>query len=317
MQLVVALGLAAALVASAVLKLAAPRTSRDALATFGVPERARVYIWGALIVAELALGVGVALRSDIAAWTASALLLVYAGALLGAILTGREGAPCGCFGERSRVSRWGIARTVALAAGLFALPWLPDRLSTDGWLAFGLAIALAGVAGLSVVTLSLAREVGRLRGDQLVAQAALEPAVPGAPIGAYSSLAHWFPTDRDSLAVAIFTSESCALCNALAPDLNAFAKTPDVDVLFFDDVNDATAWAEMRVPGSPYAIALDSSGVVRSKGTFSSVAQLKGILAAAERRPRVSELAPAVTDGTSRRAIFRTRRALPARRYRL
>jgi Methylamine utilisation protein MauE len=282
-QLVVALGLAAALVTSAVLKLASPRASRDALATFGIPERARAYVWGALIVAELSLGIGVALGSDIAAWTASALLLVFAGALLGAILTGREGAPCGCFGKRSRVSRWGIARNVALAAGLFALPWLPDELSTEGWLAFGLAIALAGVAVLSLATLALAREIGLLR-RHLVPQAALELPDEGAPIGAYSSLAHWFPPDRDSLAVAIFTSESCALCNALAPELNAFAKSPDVDVLFFNEVNDATAWAEARVPGSPYAIALDSSGVVRSKGTFNSVAQLEGILAAAERR---------------------------------
>lgn len=279
MQLVVALGLGAALVTSAALKLASPRASRDALATFGIPEHARAYVWAAVTVAELTLGIGVALGSDIAAWTAAALLLVFAGALLGAILTGREGAPCGCFGSRSRVSRWGIARNVALAAALLALPWLPDELSTEGWLAFGLAIALAGVGVLSLVTLALSREIGLLR-RYVVPQAALELTGEGAPIGAYSSLAHWFPRDRDSPAVAIFNSESCALCNALAPELNAFAKRPDVDVLFFDQVNDATAWSEARVPGSPYAIALDSRGVVRSKGTFNSVAQLEGILAA-------------------------------------
>jgi thiol-disulfide isomerase/thioredoxin len=136
---------------------------------------------------------------------------------------------------------------------------------------------------LSVVTLGLAREIGLLR-RHLGPPAALELPGEAAPIGAYSSLAHWFPTDRNSLAVAIFTSESCALCNALAPELNAFAKSPDVDVLFFDEVNDATVWAEARVPGSPYAIALDSSGMTRSKGTFSSVAQLEEMLAAAERR---------------------------------
>jgi hypothetical protein len=283
MQFVVALGMAAALVTSAVLKLASPRASRDALATFGIPEPVRQYVWGALIVAELTLGVGIALGSDIAAWTASALLLVFAGALLAAILTGREGAPCGCFGKRSRVSRWGIARNVVLAAGLFALPRLPEELSTDGWLAFGLVIALAGVAVLSLVTFALAREVGMVRRAPLP-QAALELPDEGRSIDAYSSLAHWFPTDRDSLAVAIFTSEACALCNALAPELNAFAKSPDLDVLFFNDVDDAATWAEARVPGSPYAIALDSRGVVRSKGTFSSVAQLEGILAAAEPR---------------------------------
>jgi hypothetical protein len=282
-QVVVALGLAAALVTSAVLKLASPRASRDALATFGIPVRVRAYVWAALIIAELTLGIGVALGSDIAAWTASALLLVFAGALSAAILTGREGAPCGCFGKRSRVSRWAIARNVALAAGLFALPWLPDELSTDGWLAFGLGIALAGVAVLSLVTLALARQIGLSR-RHADPQAAPEVSNEGALVGAYSSLAQWFPTDRGSLAIAIFTSEACALCNALAPELNAFAKSRQVDVLFFDAVNDATAWVEARVPESPYAIVLDHSGVVRSRGSFSGVAQLEGILTAAERR---------------------------------
>lgn len=284
MQLVVGLGLAAALIASALLKVAASRSSREALATFGIPEGARTVLWTALVVTELGLAAGVSLGFDLAAWAASALLTVYAVAMGAAIAAGREGAPCGCFGSRSRVSRAALARNVVLAAAFAALPWLPDqRLSTDGWLAVGLAVSLAGVAALAVATLALAREVGVLR-RQLVPQAALEIPGEGAPLGAHSQLAEWFAPERETLALAVFTSESCALCNSLALSLNAFARSPDAQVLFFDEVNDAAAWAQAAVPGSPYAIALDRDGIVRAKGTFNSIAQLEGILATAERR---------------------------------
>jgi methylamine utilization protein MauE len=281
-QLVVGLGLAAALLVSALLKLAAPRSSRAALATFGIPERARAAGWAALVLAELGLAAGVALGIDAAALAAGALLAAFAVALAVALQRGREGAPCACFGARSRVSRFAVARNVALAAAFAALPWLPEgRLSTDGWLVVGLTVALLGIGTLAVLTLALAREVGLLR-LQLPPQAALEVPAEGPPLGVKSPLAARFVLERE-LALAVFTSEGCALCRTLAPSVAAFARDPHVEVSVFDEHDDADAWEEAAVPGSPYAVAL-VSGIVRAKGTFNNVAQLEGILAAAERR---------------------------------
>jgi uncharacterized membrane protein YphA (DoxX/SURF4 family) len=282
-QLVVGLGLAAALLVSAVLKLAAPRSSRAALATFGVPVRLRSLVWWLLVGAELALAAGVALGVDAAAWAAAALLTGFAVALAVAIATGREGAPCACFGARSRVSRLGVARNLLLAAAFAALPWLPDgRLSKDGWLVLGLVVALAGVAALSVATLALAREVGLVR-LQLAPQAALEVPDEGPPLGEPSALSGRFEGDAP-LALAVFTSVGCALCRTLAPSIAAFARSPHVEVLLFDEIADSGAWNDAAVPGSPYAVALDGDGIVWAKGTFNNAAQLEGILAAAERR---------------------------------
>ena len=52
----------------------------------------------------------------------------------------------------------------------------------------------------------------------------------------------------------------------------------------FDEVRDADVWNALDVPGSPYAVATDSAGVVRAKGTFNSFGQLESILGTAERR---------------------------------
>jgi hypothetical protein len=282
-QLVVGLGLAAALLASALLKLAAPRSSRAALATFEVPERARSTVWAALVATELLLAAGLALGVDAAAWAAAGLLAAFAAALAGAIVRGRAGAPCACFGARSRVSRGAVARNVVLAGAFAAVPWLPaEPLSTDGWLVLGLAVSLAGVATLAVLTLALAREVGLLR-LQLVPQAALEVPDEGPPLGERSALIERFVGDAP-LALAVFTSAGCAVCRTLAPSIAAFAHSSHVEVALFDEFDDADAWDEAAAPGSPFAVALDAEGIARAKGTFNNLAQLEGILAAAERR---------------------------------
>jgi uncharacterized membrane protein len=60
--------LAAVLVGASVAKLASPRSSSAALATFGIDgERARWAVWAALIATELALAAGVAAGLDLAA----------------------------------------------------------------------------------------------------------------------------------------------------------------------------------------------------------------------------------------------------------
>jgi hypothetical protein len=285
LQLVARCALAAVLAFAAASKLASPRSSRAALATFGLRGRASWPAWAGIVATELALAAGVALGLTAAAFVAAALLLAFAGALALALRRGRGGAPCACFGSRSRVSLHGVVRNVALALAFAALAFVPaGSLTADEWLVLGLAVALTGVAALTVAVVALAREIGMLR-LQLGPQAALEVAGEGPPIGDRTPLVERFdPGPRARLALAVFSSEGCHLCRSLESAVEAVGRDPLVALRVFDEVRDADAWSELRVPGSPYAVALDLDGTVRAKGTFNSFAQLETVLAAAERR---------------------------------
>jgi hypothetical protein len=274
-QVGVRLGLAAILVASAGLKLANARASREGLAIFGIGRA-----WPVVAGIELALAAGVAAGLDAAAYAAAVLMLVFAGALAVAMRTGHAGEPCACFGPRSTVSSRAIARNLVLAAAFAIAPALPGgSLSTDDWLKLGLVVALLAIAGLAVAVLALAREIGVLR-MQIGPQPALEIPHEGPEIGGRTEpIGH-----GERLGLAVFTSEGCHLCHSVEPAIEALARDPQLAVEVFDEVADADVWRALDVPGSPFAVALDDRGTVLAKGTFNSYGQLESILATAERR---------------------------------
>ena len=68
------------------------------------------------------------------------------------------------------------------------------------------------------------------------------------------------------------------------PSIASLANDPILTVLTFEEIDDTDVWAELSIPGSPYAIAFDTSGLVLAKGTFNNLAQLESVLASAERR---------------------------------
>jgi len=114
--------LAAVLAASAAAKLADARRSIAAMATFGFATPAsRRIAWAIAVAAEIVLAVGVAAGSDRAAYLAAALLALFAATLGSALMRGRAGAPCACFGGGSRVSGVAIARDLLLAAAFAVL----------------------------------------------------------------------------------------------------------------------------------------------------------------------------------------------------
>jgi len=269
-----------------VLKLASPGSSRASLGTFGIEgEISRWGAWGVLVVIELGLAVGIVAGSDQAALLAAALMTMFAAALLGALLRGRAGAPCACFGSRSTVSWRSVGRNLALAACFAVLPLLPERsLSTDEWLGLGLAASLLLSLCLAVAVVALAREVGMLR-LRLGPAAALEIPEEGPELGTRTDLIDRFERGAQSeLALAVFTSQGCRVCRALEPAVSSLAGDPAVAVEVFDEVADAEAWRELGIPGSPFAIALGPDGAVLAKGTFNNLAQLESVLATASRR---------------------------------
>jgi hypothetical protein len=280
------LGMGALLAGAALLKLASPRSSVAALSTFGFTDvRLRWVAWGSLICAELVLGAGVAAGSDQAAYLAAALMALFGLLLVGALMRGRAGAPCACFGSRSRVSRVGVLRNFAMAAGYAALPLLPESsLSTEQWLGLGLAAALLASAGLAVAVLALAREVGMLR-LRMGPAAALEIPGEGPVLGEDAGLsARFAAVPPDGLLLAVFLSEGCHVCRGLEPAIEGLAADPVLSVLVFDEVADAEVWRRLEIPGSPYAAALDLDGAVLDKGSVNNLAQLESVLATAERR---------------------------------
>src|SRR3954451_19129107 len=196
------------LLAAACLKLADGDGSRAALATYRLRGEAAARAWAALIALELALAVGVGAGIDGAAWGAAALMTAFAIAQATALVSGRAGAPCACFGARGSLSRATLGRSVLLAARFAVLPLLPgEARSTDAWLAVGLGAALLGLAALGVVLLALAREVGTLR-MQLVPQGALEIPHEGPEVGGHTALGDQYPDLGARLGLAVFTSES-------------------------------------------------------------------------------------------------------------
>jgi hypothetical protein len=272
-------------VGAAVAKLASPSSSRAALSTFGVEGRWQAAAWGALIFAELALAAGVVAGLETAAFLAAALMAAFATTMVGAILRGRAGAPCACFGSRSTVGWPAVARNLVLAAAFVGLPFLPrDELSTDEWLGLGLVVALLACLGLTVAVLALAREVGMLR-LRLGPASALEIAGEGPELGSRSAvIARFNPGPEAELGLAVFASDGCHVCRSLEPTVSALARDPVLAVETFEEVRDADIWSELEVPGSPYAVALDLEGTVLAKGTFNNLAQLESVLATAERR---------------------------------
>jgi hypothetical protein len=274
------------LLGAAALKAADGAGTRAALATYGLEGETAARAFAAIVAVEAALAVGVGAGMDGAAWAAAGLMAVFGVAQSVALLSGRAGSPCACFGARGRLTRGSIGRTALLAAGFSVLPLLPrEHVTTEGWLAIGLVAALLGLAALTVVVLGLAREVGALR-MAVGPQGALEIPHEGPEIGARSALAGAFgeALEDGRLGLAVFTSEGCRMCQALRPAIAAFGRDPFVALRTFDEVADADAWAAADVPGSPYAVALDGDGTVLAKGTFNTAAQLESVLAAAERR---------------------------------
>jgi hypothetical protein len=291
-ETVLRVGLGLVLAGAALAKLTSARHSIAALASYGFGDGPlRPIAWASLIATELVLGVAVGLGSDAAAYAAAALMVLFAALTVAALLRGRAGAPCACFGPRSKVSWLGVARNAGLAVAFAVVPSVDSiSIGTQGWLAIGTGVALIVSGGLAIAVLALAREVGMLR-LQLGTQGALEIAGEGPEVGSRAeSLAARLDLNGSNgegdrrLGLAVFTSEGCHICQTLAPAVESIANDPRVAVAAFDEVAEAEVWRSLAIPGSPFAVALDDSGTVLAKGTFNSLAQLESVLATAERR---------------------------------
>jgi len=278
--------LAGVLLLAALAKARSGSAGREALRSYGLSGAGtRAATWAATIAVEVGLALALAAGVPWAAAGAAGLFAAFALLLAVAVARGLTGKPCGCFGASSRIGWPAVGRAALLAAGFAVVALAPDyEPSTEGWLAVGLVAALAGVAALAVAVVALARELGELRLG-LGPQSALSLDHEGPELGGRVALIERF--DRSApLAVAVFTSPGCHLCQALTPSLQLLANDPEVELLTFDEEADPEAWEALAVPGSPYAVVLGADGEVLAKGTFNSLLQLESLLAHASRPVR-------------------------------
>ena len=267
----------------------------EALATYGIARAPlqRVAVW-ALISLEAIAAAGLLAALQAAQELAAGLFLVFALATTAALVAGRGGRPCACFGGESRLSRLSPLRALALAvvAVVLAAGLVGDAPSGYArWLTLGLSLSIAATGALTVAVLALAREVGVLRlsaGER----GALEIPEEGPELGEVQPWAQALPRRSGAvLLLAVFSSDGCPLCRRVAPAVAHVAGDPLLGVRTFDEHVDASIWSQAGVPGSPYAIALSLDGVALAKGTFNNLAQLESVLATARRREGTLQVA--------------------------
>ncbi|HWF32337.1 MAG TPA: MauE/DoxX family redox-associated membrane protein [Solirubrobacteraceae bacterium] len=295
MSTLVSIWLGLILCVTAGLKAWRPARAAAGLATFGiagaVAQRAGIRL---LIVCELTVGSVLVAGVGWAPVAALALFALFAMVTSAALLAGRGGRPCACFGASSLLGWSSPARAAALAlvAGVCATGLLPSApAGYERWLTFALSLSVAALAALAVALLALAREVGVLR-LSAGSRGALEIESEGPEVGLAQQWAQAIETEPGtSLRLAIFTSAGCPLCAQLTPALAHVAADPLLAVRTFDEHGDAAVWAQARVPGSPYAVALSADGVALAKGTFNSLSQLESVLSTARFRERGLTLA--------------------------
>ena len=253
------------------------------------PSRAGRSLWAGLIATELGLAAGVIAGVDAAAFAAAALMAMFAATMAGAMMRGRAGAPCACFGARSTVGAGAVARNLALAAG-FARDPVPARRR-----AHHRPVARPRPRSRAARLRRARRRGPRPRPRGRDAAAAPRPRRrardrergPAARRTRRDCSTASIAGDDAELGLAVFSSPGCQdLRGDEADDRVGRPATRCSPWRRFDEHADAGVWRALDVPGSPYAIALDRDGVVLAKGAFNNLAQLESVIATARATPR-------------------------------
>jgi methylamine dehydrogenase accessory protein MauD len=180
----------------------------------------------------------------------------------------------------------------------------------EGWWAASYVVLWLVVAVLCATVVALARQVGTLH-LRLGPRGALELDEEGPPLGEPIDPVELADLDGDPVTIAspgeaqllLFVSPGCSVCEQVLPALAAVADDGGMAPYVISDADaEHTARAlggrrlraplvaagglarSLDVPGTPYALVLDSDGVVRAKGTPNNLEQVEGLADTARRR---------------------------------
>jgi methylamine dehydrogenase accessory protein MauD len=194
----------------------------------------------------------------------------------------------------------------------------------QGWWAASYVVLWLLVLALCAVVVALARQIGLLH-LRLGPRGALEIDDEGPVIGEPPPAAFARNADAEvSLAapghrrLVLFVSPGCTLCRQLLPGLGPVASAAGYSAYAVSDLDlgetqrafagaraDAPVLsgpevpATWNVPGTPFVVAVDETGVVRAKGTPNNLEQLEGLVYSARKREEHAE-DPLVAEGLHR-----------------
>ena len=246
--------LAAVLLAAALAKLRDRDTAREAVAAFGVPDRAATAVACTLITVELTVGAALlAPRSrDAAAWAALALLLAFTAVVAVALARGKRHA-CSCFGGKAPIGPITLLRNGGLVA---------------------LAAAVGSGTGELVALGALATIAAAVSSNAIRSHAARLPRVGAkAPDLGHDKFALEALVSRGAPLLLVFVHANCGPCRQLVPVLAgwqvehaqaltlvmletdaAALKPPDADWQRVVHIDGAAA--RYGVPTTPIAVAV-------------------------------------------------------------
>lgn len=186
--------------------------------------------------------------------------------------------------------------------------WYPRGLS--GWWLASYVVLWALVISLSILLLALARQVGVLH-VRLGPRGALELDDEGPPLGEAPEPVDAHTIDGAERTIGgpgepqllFFVSPGCPVCRQVLPSLAPAARAARMTPVAIVDVDESAARGayghsspgvpmvaapelaeRYAVPGTPYAVILDTIGVVRAKGTVNNLEQIEGLVDTARRR---------------------------------
>jgi hypothetical protein len=83
-----------------------------------------------------------------------------------------------------------------------------------------------------------------------------------------------------ALTLLAFTSPTCEMCARLKPSLGRIDRRYDeIDVRLIDHAGEPGRFSRVRVRSTPYLIAIDRDGIVRSRGVANTLDQVEEMLA--------------------------------------
>lgn len=182
--------------------------------------------------------------------------------------------------------------------------------TVSGWWLVSYVVLWALVVALSLLVVSLARQVGTLH-LRLGPQGALEVDDEGPPLGQMPPPAEVRDLAGRAVVVGgpgeaqllLFVSPTCPICREVLPSVPAVARTGALAPYVLVDEDDPDLLQRYRggrlgapvipapelarsygIPGSPYVVVLDEAGIVRAKGTVNNLEQMEGLVDTARRR---------------------------------
>jgi hypothetical protein len=160
----------------------------------------------------------------------------------------------------------------------------------SGWWTAAFVAQWVLLVVLCVVVVALARQVGTLH-LRLGPRGALEVDTEGPSLGDPLPPVEARGADGGAVVVGgpgvrrlvLFSSPTCIICREVAPALPAAAGAAD---LVPQIVQDPDVERMLEVPGTPFLLVLDETGIVRAKGTVNTLEQVEGLVDTADRRMR-------------------------------